>query len=669
MTRRQSIAAVMLALLLCVSMVAPAAALGGTTGASTIQEESGDETTEDPAEGENSATGQDRGNASVGGQLSTVVTATNGEIQSEFEDAAFEVEYESADENNRVTSVAERTATLSDRAATIRSEYEAATEAYQNDEITRERYAQRIAVLNGEASNVEASLDRVEERAAELDEVDLAAEGTTQSQFDDARTDVRAVTGSGATALFQQFTGEQNGEFEIDVENGLEIEVENDDGERTREFERPRTGNGSIQVSQSEALDTARDLLSETNGTWRLVDTEIDTDDGVYEFEFELRGGESGEAEIAIDASNGEAFEFEEEIEAADEDDEADEADEDDEESELSLLVADGTPAIGEEITLLVLVDGEPAADIAVEGEDGIVGTTDADGTLVVTVYEDAEFEVEHGDAEAELEFDLEDDDDDDREEGALDVDLTSNDDGSATLTATYNGSPVSDATVELDDDIVGTTDADGQLTFQLPADEEFDIEVERGELEFESDYRFVDGSLSVVADDDEDEAEDDEDEEDDDALDATVSYEDGVVTVSVTHDGEPVEGATVEANDNDVGTTDADGTISFDMPEDDELDLEIEHGELDFEGEYELEDGTLISEQSEEAEDEDAEDEESEEAEDEDAEDEESEEADDEEAEDEESEEDDEDDDEDDDEESEDEEADDDDEDDDDDE
>jgi len=60
-------------------------------------------------------------------------------------------------------------------------------------------------------------------------------------------------------------------------------------------------------------------------------------------------------------------------------------------------------------------------------------------------------------------------------------------------------------------------------------------------------------------------------------------------VTLLVTFQGEPVEGATVEVNDEEVGITGEDGTISFTIPEDaDGLSIEAKLGGR--EGELELE-------------------------------------------------------------------------------
>lgn len=63
----------------------------------------------------------------------------------------------------------------------------------------------------------------------------------------------------------------------------------------------------------------------------------------------------------------------------------------------------------------------------------------------------------------------------------------------------------------------------------------------------------------------------------------------DETVTLLVTFEDEPVAGATVEVNGEEIGTTGEDGTVSFTIPEDaDELKIEVKLDEL--EGELEIE-------------------------------------------------------------------------------
>ena len=166
-------------------------------------------------------------------------------------------------------------------------------------------------------------------------------------------------------------------------------------------------------------------------------------------------------------------------------------------------------------------------------------------------------------------------------------------DDGAVTLTVTQNGTGVENLSVEANDEDVGTTDANGTLTFETNASEELEIELEGDEFEHEVEYEIEDGELVREADDDED----DEDDEDEHALDADVTYDNGTVELTVTQNGSAVENASVAANGEDVGTTDANGSLTFETNASEELELEIEHGEQELELEYEIEHGELVRE------------------------------------------------------------------------
>ncbi|QKY20271.1 hypothetical protein B4589_007715 [Halolamina sp. CBA1230] len=163
-------------------------------------------------------------------------------------------------------------------------------------------------------------------------------------------------------------------------------------------------------------------------------------------------------------------------------------------------------------------------------------------------------------------------------------------DDGAVTLTVTENGTGVENLSVEANDEDVGTTDANGTLTFETNASEELEIELEGDEFEHEVEYEIEDGELVREADDD-------ADDEDEHALDADVTYDNGTVELTVTQNGSAVENASVAANGEDVGTTDANGSLTFETNASEELEIEIESGEKELELEYEIEDGELVRE------------------------------------------------------------------------
>jgi hypothetical protein len=335
--------------------------------------------------------------------------------------------------------------------------------------------------------------------------------------------DLDSVSGAGASALLQRFVGQSQGEVEIDRANGLSISVESEDGEQSRELEQSGDDSTNLTVSQSDALDTARSSLSDANGTWVLSGSGVDREDGTYSFAFRLDSNTTeGEAEITVDGSSGEIVSLEEEIEPRGEADDADEegedeADEERDERELALVVADGTVAPNETVTVQALADGEPAADVTVYRDDEAIGTTNADGTVSVTLPESGEVELTAG--EGELEFEIGNEDENEEVYRNLSADTTLQN-GTVTVTLRYEGNGVADASVYANGEQVGTTDADGTVTFDVAnSTEELEIEVVKGEFEAEFEYEMTDGSLSQMkaaheSDDESEEADDERDEE-----------------------------------------------------------------------------------------------------------------------------------------------------------
>jgi uncharacterized GH25 family protein len=201
---------------------------------------------------------------------------------------------------------------------------------------------------------------------------------------------------------------------------------------------------------------------------------------------------------------------------------------------------------------------------------------------------------------------------------------------GNATLAVTREDAPVANATVEIDDEVVGTTDADGRTTVQFPDERKFKLVVKAGddvadlrvtfeqegdesevEAEEDEDEREEDESeRDDEREDDENETDADEDEREDDeaneteagdeaddgdesALNATFVGEATPgenATVAVTANGSAVANATVTVDDEVVGTTDADGRVTVAVPADaEEFEVEITAGEREAELEAEF--------------------------------------------------------------------------------
>lgn len=522
----RSIGYVLLTLVVVVGLVGPATAVGGSDRHISAATMATEDSTADTS----------NVNVTTGPQLATVLDATEDEVQTDVENTGFEVSLEGADEETRAEVIAERAEELRERAEDIREQYEEATEAYEEGEIDESQYAQRLATLNARATNLLGSYEQLRLRAADVSALELRAAGVNQSALDAAVQNLENVNGTATAALFEQFTGQSDGHVEIERSDGVRIEITSEGGEQSREIERPQDDDPNLTVSGSAAFETARGALSTPErGNWTLTEATVKSDDGTYEFEFELRGDpeRTGEAEVAVDGSTGEVYSLEEEIELRDDadderDDDADDADDDDG-GELVILVADGSPAPGETVTLEVLADGSPAENVTVTLNDRIVGTTSADGTIVVTLPESGEAEIEahSGDAEGELEFEFEDDDEDDGEDddevaSKLAIDAERSDE-TVTVTVTYDGSAVANATVYANDNRVGITDTDGGVSFEFDTNETdtLDLEIEKGEFEADVEYELRDGSLVKTESEDDDEVDSDEEAEDDEDAEA----------------------------------------------------------------------------------------------------------------------------------------------------
>ncbi|PSP76957.1 hypothetical protein BRC81_11480 [Halobacteriales archaeon QS_1_68_20] len=536
-------------------------------------------------------------NVTVGQQLSTVIQAEDAEVRTEVEEARFEAEFEAKNESERAEALADRAEELRERAEELREQYREATEAFEDGEISRDAYARRLAVLNARAGNLLESVDELQNRAENVSAVELQAAGLNRSTLDATADSLENVTGAGPRALLERFTGQSEGEVEIETENGFSVEAESEDGERSREIRRPRDDDESITVNQSAALETARAALSDQNGTWHLTRASVHPESGYLKFEFVYdSNGTTGEAEVRIDGSTGEVFRLEEEIEPGDDDhEEEDDEHEDDEVDELALVVAEGSPAPNATVTVQVLADGDPAANATVTLNGQAVGTTGENGTLTVTPPHGKAKLVAHVDGEdAELEFEFE-----DEQTPHLSVDAVS-ENGTVTLTVTHDGAPVEGLSVVANGDHVGTTDANGAVVFETDATEELEVEFTKGEFETERDYELRDGGLVPEdgPDGDDHEDEDDDDEADEDEVDnLALSVVEGdptpgaTITVKVTADGEPAAGATVEVDGDVVGETAADGTLTVTLSDSDDARIEAEYGGEDARQEFEFDD------------------------------------------------------------------------------
>jgi hypothetical protein len=566
--------ATLLAAILLIGTVSPVAAAGAMGSASN-------------AEAQNQREAGGSVNVTVGQQLSTVMVETDSEVRVEVEESAFEVRYEAGNESERARAIAERAEELAERARALHEDYREATRAYERGEITRSEYAQRIAELNARAEDLTESIRRLQARAETVSRLELRAAGYNRSAYRSMEEELGPITGVGADAILRRFTGRSSGAVEIETRGGLSIEVKGEDGELSREIERPRDNSTAITVSQEAAFETARvELGAPPEGNWTLRRASVHEDDGYYRFRFELTGAPAtGEAEVRVDGSSGAAFRLETEIEPPDPEEARERFEE--EHDELLLIVTDGTPAPGATVTLQVRSPVTPVEGATVWVNDERVGTTGPNGTIELTLPEgETEITAEHEDTDGELEFEF---------RRPAEPDLAefieasgSVEDGTVTLEVGFDGEPVEGLDVYVDDRHVGTTDEDGTVTFEADVDEEIEVDARRGALLIELTLADRNGDL-VLVDAETEVDEDHVEREAESPSTLAIRLVDGMpgpgeqVTVEVLLDGEATADAPVFVDGDRVGTTDEDGRITVTLPEDgDEARIEAEHGDED---------------------------------------------------------------------------------------
>lgn len=634
MTTRSTSLAVLLSLALVLSGV------GTTVGAVPLSAVAGDQSSLQTAgSGENVSAG-------VGQQLSTVISTTGVTTSSSISTHLFDRQFENASESERARLVARRAATLESAASALRGEFDNATAAYRNGDLSTDTYAQRLANSHARAMAIIDGGRELRQAAQNVSALELRAAGYDPATLEAALDSVRSLSGSGLAAIRDQFTGASDVEVLLDATDGLSITAD-DEGEFAREFERADDGNLTLSIAQSVALETARNALSEVeNGTWHVVGGDIDVSEGIYDFEFDLSTRNiSGTAEVTVDGSSGSILALEEEIEQEDErgdddgaetadrdaddqdgpgDDERDERDAEDDrdedegndtdtdddrdddqgdeddrradseesdegddgdDAEFVLLVAEGRLSPGERITLQVLADGMPVPNVSVEVEDVVVGSTGPNGTLRVTVPEHST-EIEAGEATLSLEFDGEREDAEVFERLETEASLSN---GTVTVIIEFDNESVENASVWVNDRMVGRTDADGQLVFdigsdselELEGDSELELEVVKGAYEAELEYEIQAGSLVLTessheGDGDKVDADEDRESEDDAATEGD--------------DEESAEEEDTEDNDSDGDSADEDGNeeesaeepVTEDADEDDSDDDDDDEDDAD---------------------------------------------------------------------------------------
>lgn len=126
----------------------------------------------------------------------------------------------------------------------------------------------------------------------------------------------------------------------------------------------------------------------------------------------------------------------------------------------------------------------------------------------------------------------------------AIAVDGSADPGATVTVRATIDDRPITDATVSLDGSQVGKTDGSGELAVSLPGREQTTIEVARGEAYGNRSLRLANVSVNTTG----------------------FALPGLSITVSVTDEGAPVQGATVAVGGT-TATTGPDGTATVSLP------------------------------------------------------------------------------------------------------
>lgn len=260
--------------------------------------------------------------------------------------------------------------------------------------------------------------------------------------------------------------------------------------------------------------------------------------------------------------------------------------------AELTIQVVEGEVTPGGSITILITFQGNPVEGAQVKVKEAGVFMADVDGrTLPFTVpYKDElKIKAEKDKLKGELEIDLEEEfEEADLTIQIVDGEVTSGE--NVTALVTFQGNPVEGALVKVEDVGAFITDNDGRISFTVPYGDELEIEAKKGKLKgkLEIDLEEIEEEgepETKLQEEPEGEPENQFEEEPEGELNLEIEGEIApgeTVTLLATFAGEPVAGAEVKLNDEEIGSTEGDGTISFTIPEDaDELEIEVKKGEL----------------------------------------------------------------------------------------
>ena len=257
----------------------------------------------------------------VGARLSTVIAATEIDVQAAVDRSTFARQAASANGTDIARSVQERATALSEQRAQLRSELTGLQTAVAAGNITQATFVREVALVHAETMALAQAYQQLNQSVERVPIQAQQANGIEQATIVAEAVSGANLNSRARAAVFNQLTGEDDGEIRIRTTDGVEIEVENDDGEISREWERPDDGDRSFTLDADAAADRASTVLPLLDqGEWVSEGPTERTEDGAYELAYRLTGGANGDAEVevTIDGSSGEVIEYESEIESRD---------------------------------------------------------------------------------------------------------------------------------------------------------------------------------------------------------------------------------------------------------------------------------------------------------------------------------------------------------------
>jgi len=273
----------------------------------------------------------------VGARLSTVIAATEIDVQAAVDRSTFARQAASANDTDIARSIQSRATTLSEQRDQLQSELASLQTAVTAGNITQATFVREVALVHAETMALTQAYQQLNQSVERVPAQARQANGIEQATIIAEAVSGAELNSRARAAVFNQLTGEDDGEIRVRTTDGVEIEVEHDDGEISREWERPDDGDRSFTLDAAAAADRASTVLPQLDqGEWVTEGPTERTDDGAYELTYRLAGGATADAEveITIDGSSGEVIEYESEIEGRDADhdgdDDQDELDDDD---------------------------------------------------------------------------------------------------------------------------------------------------------------------------------------------------------------------------------------------------------------------------------------------------------------------------------------------------